>query len=384
MLIKPHGGKLTKRILMGEELKEILARTREMVHVPMDEELVKDTKNICRGIYSPLEGFLNKLDLETVVGDCQLTSGLSWTIPVVLDVPDDLAGSIKEGDRICLDDERGTPIAVMHVTNKYSFDKRRLCREVFKTEEEAHPGVLGFYQRHDTFLGGTLDLLDNSKEPFYRYNLDPVETRILFKEKGWNTVVAFQTRNPIHRAHEYLQKCALEMVDGLFVNPVIGKKKVGDFTDEVILKSYEVMLEQFYPKDRSVMAILPMRMNYAGPREAIFHGIIRKNFGCTHLIIGRDHAGVGKYYGTYEAQEFFDQFPDLEIQALKYEHSFYCTKCGSLATAKTCPHSGDDIVPPSGTKIRELINRKELVPEEIMRREISELLINAEHPFVEG
>jgi sulfate adenylyltransferase len=280
-------------------------------------------------------------------------------------------------------DDGSAPLALLHVEEKYQFDKRKIAKGVFGTDDEKHPGVQRLFGLPDVFLAGPVDLLEDIRNPYQQYNLSPKETRYLFRQKGWTTVVAFQTRNPPHRAHEYIQKCALEICDGLFINPVIGKKKRGDFTDQIILQAYQTLIDGFYPSERVVMSILPWQMRYAGPKEAIFHAIVRKNFGCTHHIIGRDHAGVGDYYDTYAAHRVFDDFPDLGIQPLFFEHSFYCQSCQNMATAKTCPHEKSSWLSPSGTKIRGIITEGAEVAPEIMRPEIAKVLAVADRPFVE-
>jgi len=383
MLSKPHGNKLVRRVLLGDKKKEIVENPGEYTKIILEKELLKDARNIARGIFSPLEGFMSKLEIETVVDEMHLPSGIEWTIPIMLDVSKEQADKIEVGESVLLLDEGENTIAILFIEDKFQFDKKKIAENIYGTLDENHPGVNEMLGKKEYFLGGKIDLIDDSREPFPEFNLDPRETRVLFREKGWNTVVAFQTRNPIHRAHEYIQRCALEVVDGLFINPLMGRKKKGDFRDDIILESYKKIMSDFYPKDRVVMSILPTRMHYAGPKEAIHHAIMRKNFGCTHIVIGRDHAGVGKYYGTFDAQKMFDNFPDLGIQPLKFEHSFYCKKCGAIATVKTCGHSSDDRVPPSGTVIRELISKKELPPKEIMREEISKVLISFDKPFVE-
>jgi len=382
MLSKPHGNKLVKSILKGKKKEEVINNAGHYLRITIDSETVKDARNIARGVFSPIEGFLNKLEVETVVDEMHLPSGVVWTIPILLDVEKEIADKVEVGENILLVDEADRNIALLSVEDKYSFDKEKIARNVYGTLDESHPGVYEMLRKEDYFIGGKIFLIDDSREPFSEFNLDPRETRVLFREKGWNTVVAFQTRNPIHRAHEYIQRCALEIVDGLFINPLMGRKKKGDFKDEVILESYRKMMSDFYPKDRVVMSILPTRMHYAGPREAIHHAIMRKNYGCTHFVVGRDHAGVGKFYGTFDAQKMFEGFPDLGIEPLKFEHSFYCKKCGSIATTKTCGHSDSDRVKPSGTVIREMISKKQLPPVEIMRKEIAEILTSFDNPFV--
>jgi len=383
MLIEPHGGKLVDRVLGEDERAEVLDRRASLPHLVVTKEMVSEIRNIARGVFSPLEGFLGQSELRSVVKDGRLANGLAWTIPVLCAVQDDQADGFREGQSILLIDEGENPLGVLHLEEKFRADKRKIAQGVFGTDDQNHPGVLQLLNLPDTFLSGPVDLLDDTKEPYQRYHLTPKETRYLFQQKGWDTVVAFQTRNPPHRAHEYIQKCALEICDGLFINPVIGRKKSGDFTDKLILKAYQTLIDSFYPADRVVMSILPWQMRYAGPKEAIFHGIVRKNFGCTHHIIGRDHAGVGDYYDTYAAHRIFNEFPDLGIEPLFFEHSFYCQVCGNMGTSKTCPHDRSSWLSPSGTKIRGIITEGEEVAPEIMRPEIAKVLTEAEHPFVE-
>jgi len=382
-MINPHGNILINRVLKPEDAKKAENKAKELKAIKLDEELVKDVKNIARGVYSPLTGFMNRDDFNSVVTKMTLSDGTIWPIPFVLDVDKTTADQLAIGEQIALVDEEQKPIALMNLRDKYTYDKNVFSVNVFKTADEKHPGVKMVKEMKDWLLGGDIELIDNSKEPYNQFNLDPQETRTLFKERGWNTVAGFQTRNAPHRAHEYLQRCALEVCDGLFVNPVIGKKKSGDFEDQVILDSYQYLIDNFFPKNRVAMSILPLKMRYAGPREAILHAIIRKNFGCTHFIVGRDHAGVGKYYGSFDAQNIFNDIEDMGMTILKFDNSFFCKKCGHLATGKTCPHTKEDQIGPSGTLIRELISKGEIVPNEIMRPEISKILIDADKTFVE-
>lgn len=382
-MIQPHGNILVNRVLKKQDAEKAKAKAAELKAIVLDDELVKDVKNIARGVYSPLTGFMGKDDFENVVHHMKLADGTIWSIPFVLDVDQTTADQLSIGDQIALVDEQKNPIALMNLNDKFNYDKKVFSEKVFKTTDEKHPGVSMVNSMKDWLLGGDIELIDNSKEPYNQYNLDPYETRLLFKERGWKTVAGFQTRNAPHRAHEYLQRCALEVCDGLFVNPVIGKKKAGDFEDQVILDSYQYLINNFFPKNRVVMSILPLKMRYAGPREAILHAIIRKNFGCTHFIVGRDHAGVGKYYGSFDAQNIFDEIEDIGMTILKFDNSFFCKKCGHLATNKTCPHLPEDQIGPSGTLIRDLISKGEIVPNEIMRPEISKILIEADKTFVE-
>jgi sulfate adenylyltransferase len=282
-----------------------------------------------------------------------------------------------------LQSAQDAPLALLHLEEKYRYDKGAIAKGVFGTDDQKHPGVHKLFSLPQTFLAGAVDLIEDLRAPYERYHLSPQETRYLFGQKGWNTVAAFQTRNPPHRAHEYIQKCALEICDGLFINPVIGPKKPGDFTDDLILRSYQTLIDQFYPQDRVVMSILPWQMRYAGPKEAIFHAIVRKNFGCSHHIIGRDHAGVGNYYDAYAAHRIFEDYPDLDIKPLFFENSFYCQACGNMATSKTCPHDQSAWLSPSGTKIRGIITEGAQVAPEIMRPEIAQVLSGDAHPFVE-
>ncbi len=372
---EPHGGKLIYSVLSERERSKIMEQEDEFQKIVINDELVKDVKNIGFGIYSPLKGFLNEEEFESVIDCMRLPNGVAWSIPIVLDTDEDVE------DEILLISKEGKVIALMNVTDIYGYNKEYFVENVFRTKDKNHPGVSDIYNMKKKLIGGEIKLIDTEKEPFYNYNLDPKETRILFRELGWETIVAFQTRNPPHRGHEYLQKCALEIVDGLFINPVVGKKKPGDFKDEVILKSYEILIENYFPKNRVIMSILPTKMRYAGPREAIFHAIVRKNFGCTHFIVGRGHAGVGNYYGTYDAQKIFDVFDyeELKITPLKFEHTGYCKICGGYVSLKTCPH---EKIPPSGTKIREMIKAKKLPPQELMRKEVAQYIIGVKDPFV--
>lgn len=382
-MIQPHGNILINRVLPEEMAERAKEEARKLQKIVLNEEEVKEVKNIARGVYSPLSGFLNQEDFTAVVHEMKLSSGITWPIPIILDVDKETADKIQLGEKIALVDEKNNPIALMRVEDKYTYDKEIFAENVFKTRDKVHPGVAQVYAMKEYLLGGEIELLDNSKEPYYHFNLDPKETRLLFKERDWQTVAGFQTRNAPHRAHEYLQRCALEICDGLFINPVIGKKKTGDFLDEMILETYDYLIRNFLPRERAVLSILPLQMRYAGPREAIFHAIVRKNFGCTHFMVGRDHAGVGKYYGPYDAQKIFEGIEDIGLTILRFENSFHCHKCGSLATDKTCPHPEEYRVNPSGTLIRQLIQKGEMVPEEIMRPEISKILIGGKNVFVE-
>jgi sulfate adenylyltransferase len=382
-MIQAHGGKLVDRVLEGRSLKEALAKAGKMPRLVIDSELISDVENIATGVYSPLEGFLGEADFRNVIAACRLTTDVAWTIPIVLDVDRKTAGGLKIGEDVALVAEDGRPVAILHLDEKYGFDKGETARQIFGTEDPAHPGVAKVLAMKDVLLGGKVDLLEMTPTPFDRWKLSPKETRVLFESKGWRTVVGFQTRNTPHIGHEYVQKAALTFVDGLFINPVIGRKKKGDFKDEVILASYEEAIRRYYIKERTVMAILQMEMRYAGPKEAIHHSIIRKNFGCTHIIIGRDHAGVGSYYAPFAAQEIFEDFPDLGIVPMFFRSFSYCKTCGSVVNEKICPHPPAEHIQFSGTKIRDLLVKGECPPPELMRPEVAKVIMAFQDPFNE-
>ncbi len=375
-MIKPHGGKLVNRVLKGEEH---IQEAQELEKLEINKELFRDLENIATGVFSPLEGFLLREDLENVILHKRLGNDTPWTIPIILGF-NGKGVKVKEGDALLL--KAGEGMAILDVEEIYPVNKDELTRKIFGTDQKEHPGVNKIYQLQDSLLGGKIKLLREQKSEYEKFALKPVETRVLFKEKGWRTIVGFQTRNVPHVGHEYVQKTALTFVDGIFINPVIGKKKPGDFLDKVILDSYAELIRHYYLKNRAVMAILQTEMRYAGPREAIFHAIIRKNFGCTHFIIGRDHAGVGNFYGPYEAQEIFEEFPDLGIIPLFFRSFFYCKKCGGVANEKTCPHGEDKRINFSGTKIRELLSQGKAPPKEMMREEVTDIILNEKNIFV--
>lgn len=378
----PHGGKLINRVLNEKQAAKAMEQAKGFPVVQLDEELVKDVKNIARGVYSPLEGFMEKDDFVRTVHEKKLASGVVWSIPIVLSVSDEKAKEFSKGSRITLTGPDGKPVALMTVEDMYGFDVTDVVQNIYGTTSDEHPGVTFVKSWQPVLVGGQIDLIDNSKTPFEHVNLDPQETRVMFKEKGWKTVAGFQTRNAPHRAHEYLQRCALEITDGLFINPIIGRKKTGDFQDHIIIKAYTHMIQEYFPRNSAVFSILPAMMRYAGPREAIQHAIIRKNFGCTHFVVGRDHAGVGDFYGPFDAQQIFDTIDDFGIEILKFDNAFMCSKCGCMATIKTCGHDKEFQTGPSGTKIRKLVQAGELVPESIMRPDVAKILITEQDVFV--
>jgi sulfate adenylyltransferase len=378
---RPHGGRLVNRIVTGKRREYLVEEARELPGIEISYERAIDLLDIAHGAFSPLEGFITQDDYLSVLDNMRLSNDLPWTIPVILDVdPEEIAG-VREGDDIALK-YRGRPVAIMRVEEIYGWDKKEHALKVYKTTDPNHPGVLKTYNRRELLIGGPIDLLEEVEYPLKERVLWPIETRVLFEEKKWRTVVAFQTRNVPHRGHEYVQKAALTFVDGLLIHPLIGWKKPGDYKDEVIFKAYEVLIKYYYPKDVVVLAGLVMNMHYAGPREAIHHAIVRKNFGATHIIIGRDHAGVGNYYGPYEAWDIFNEFPDLGITPLFIREAFYCRKCGGMVNEKICPHGEEDRIRISGTKIREMLRKGIKPPEYMMRPEVAEVVINYGDPFV--
>jgi len=382
-MIQPHGGKLIERVLQGGKKDEALARAGSLPSLTIDSELVSDVENIATGVYSPLEGFMGAEDFRSVLNGMRLRNDLPWTIPIVLDVDKATAAGLKTGGEIVLRTEDGRPVALMRVEETYGCDKKETAEKTFGTADPAHPGVAKVMRMKEVLLAGPIDLIEATPTPFDRWKLTPRETRILFKEKGWRTVVGFQTRNTPHIGHEYVQKAALTFTDGLFINPVIGRKKKGDFKDEVILASYEELIRHYYLKERAVMGILQMEMRYAGPREAVHHAVIRKNFGCTHIIIGRDHAGVGKYYSPYAAQDIFEEFPDLGIVPMFFRSFYHCRKCGSAVNEKICPHPPSEQIQFSGTKIRDMLVKGEIPPPELMRPEVAKVIMQFKDPFNE-
>jgi sulfate adenylyltransferase len=345
----------------------------------ISSQIASDVWNLGVGAFSPLEGFMGPEDFRATLYEKRLTSGVPWTIPVVLDVSAEQLNQLGKDVGLWY---AGQPLALMADITSYRYDRQEYAKQVFGTEELKHPGVAHVFDLGEVLLGGTIAVLGEVETSFARYRLTPRDTRVLFTTKGWRTVVGFQTRNVPHLGHEYVQKTALTFADGLFMNPVIGRKKPGDFKDEVILGAYEALLRHYYSPERAVLATLHTEMRYAGPREAIFHAIVRKNFGCTHFIVGRDHAGVGQYYAPYAAQEIFEEFPDLGIIPLFFTAFFYCRRCVSVANEKTCPHGAEERLDFSGTLLRRLLTERK-APDGLIRPEVAEVILSIDHPFVE-
>lgn len=374
--IAPHGGQLRERAVYGAEAQEVDARAQRLPSLNLTARQLSDLEMLGSGAFSPLEGFLGPDDYSRVVQDMHLANGLPWSVPVTLAVDGQSAPPV--GSEVALRDAAGELRGVLSVQSAFPYDKAKEAREVYRTEDEAHPGVAALYGQGDMLLGGPVTVLP-SGEPTGPYFLPPAQARAAFDERGWRTIVGFQTRNPVHRAHEYIQKCALEIVDGLLLHPLVGETKSDDIPADVRIRCYEVLLANYYPQNRVILGLLPAAMRYAGPREAIFHALVRKNYGCTHFIVGRDHAGVGNYYGPYDAQKLFDEFTpeELGIIPLKFENSFYCRHCAGMATLKTCSHPPSEHVSLSGSAVRALLRAGEIPPPEFSRPEVARVLIEA-------
>ena len=379
-LIEAHGGRLIDREARGAEGESLLRASEKMPSLNLNGRTISDLELIANGALSPLEGFMGEADYISVRDNRRLSNGLVWTIPVTLAVDDDDRKQINPGDDVALRHTDGRLVGVLHLSEIFKYDKQAEAESVYRTTDEDHPGVKALYSQGDYLLGGRISLIESvNREEFAPYRYSPRELRALFADRGWERIVAFQTRNPVHRAHEYIQKCALETVDGLLLHPLVGETKAGDIPAPVRIRAYEVIIDHYYPQARTQLAVLPAAMRYAGPREAVFHAIIRQNYGCSHFIVGRDHAGVGNYYGTYDAQRIFGDFTpgELKITPMFFDNTFFCRKCDGMASLKTCPHDQEEHVSLSGTKVREMLSRGEVPPAEFTRQEVAQVLIDA-------
>lgn len=381
--IAAHGGTLINRQLEGAAREEAIQRSNGLERIVLSELNLADLEMIATGGLSPLTGFMGQADYQSVVHNMRLANGLPWTIPVTLAVSAEQGAGIKEGQAVALVEQADGSerlLAILTVTEKYTYDREDEAQNVYRTTEDKHPGVARLYKQGEVLLAGSVDVIDlplRAQREFADIRYTPQQTRAIFAERGWRRIVGFQTRNPIHRAHEYIQKTALEIVDGLLLHPLVGETKSDDIPAVVRVESYQAILSSYYPASRVLLGAFPAAMRYAGPREAIFHAIARKNYGCTHFIVGRDHAGVGSYYGSYDAHYIFDEFApeELGITPLFFEHTFYCKACGQVVSLKTCPHDKSQHVVLSGTQVREKLSRGELLPEEFTRPEVSRVLM---------
>ena len=375
----PHGGKLISQLFTEKQSKQFQQEFTEFPTLPISPSLSDIIQNIGHGILSPLTGFMTEEATLNVLESMRLPTDCPWTIPIILDI--DKKNGFSNGDQIALT-LNGNGVAQLGIEEIYQINKKQYAQQVFGTTDTNHPGVAQVEKMGPFLLSGQISVVPQIPPTFADFTLYPLETRILFKERNWRTIVAFQTRNPPHLGHEYVEKTALTFVDGIFINPLIGPKKSGDFRDDVILDSYRALMQTYFLKKNSVLSILRSPMYYGGPREAIHHAIMRKNFGCTHFIVGRDHAGVGNYYSPFAAQEIFAEFPDLGITPLPFKSFFYCNKCQSIANDKTCPHPDSDHINFSGTKIRQYFKEGKIPPESLMRREVAEVIAQYDDPFV--
>lgn len=376
----PHGGRLTARLAGPEERDRWLDQVPVLPSVTLTGREVADIECLAVGAFSPLEGFMGKADYESVVADMRLASGLVWSLPVTLAATAEEVLTLKKGGDVVLRDPQSEPLAILHLDEIYAYDREEEAESVFRTSDPSHPGVASLLTQGEWLLGGKVTVLRLPRgRPFIAYRQTPKEIRLALADRGWRTVVGFQTRNPIHRAHEYITKCALEQVDGLLLHPLVGETKGDDVPAEVRMQAYEALMENYYPEDRVLLAVFVAAMRYAGPREAIFHALCRKNYGCTHFIVGRDHAGVGSFYGTFDAQDIFREFTpeELGIMPMFFDHAFYCRRCGHMATIKTCPHGTGDRITLSGTEVRRRLTSNEQIPPEYSRPEVADILRSA-------
>jgi sulfate adenylyltransferase len=377
MSIDPHGGTLVDRLLTGDALEAAKAKAQSLPKLTIDTYAAFDVDCIAKGIFSPLTGFMGEAQVKSVMDNMEVSPGVPWAIPILLAASNAEADGFEIGSEIALEDDEGDIAAILTLSEKFDVDRTALVEKVYRTSSDEHPGVAYTLGMGDVFLAGDLDVLKARSIEHQDHNLTPTQTRAEFEKKGWKRIVAFQTRNPIHRAHEYLTKCALEMCDGLLIHPLMGTTKSDDIPGDVRMACYESIIEHYYHKDHTMLSLMPVNMRYAGPREAVMHAIIRRNYGCTHIIIGRDHAGVGKFYGTYDAHEIFNEIDAdaLGITPIFFDHSFFCKACGNMGSIKTCPHGNEDHVFLSGTKVRDMLNAGEMPPGEFTRPEVAKILI---------
>lgn len=378
----PHGNKLVNRYLSTTRTEELLAKFDQFESIKLDENLLFDFVNIATGVYSPLKGFLTRNDFRKVLNDLCLESGVPWTLPIFLDIEATVANSLEPGETIGLRTQDGTPVGILDVEEIYRYNKNQTSEQLFGTADLSHPGVRRIQSLNPFLVGGEIKAFRNGTYRIRENDLTPKETRVLFKSRGWDTIVGFQTRNVPHRAHEYLQRSALELHDGLLIQPKIGEKKEGDYTDQAIVEGYKTLIDNYYPSALSVLSIFKSRMWYGGPREAIHDAIVRKNFGCTHFVVGRDHAGVADFYDDFAAQTLFEQLGDIKVKPLFYHYAFYCDRCDGPASEKICPHGADYHHEPSGTKIRETLSDGEVPSSKLMRREVAETILAMDDKFI--
>ncbi len=381
-LIPPHGGRLVNRIVDSAAAGQLAAEAGTLPVIPLSAKQACDLEMIGIGAFSPLEGFVRRADFERICREVRLADGAVWPIPITLAVDDAVKATLSEGGRAALQHRDGTLLAVIDIQEIYPHDKTLEIPNVFRTEDDQHPGVKAVREEGDWLVGGPLHVLTVTPEhepgeQFTDYRLPPAETRRTFADRGWKTVTAFQTRNPIHRAHEYLTKCALEICDGLLIHPLVGETQPGDIPADVRMACYETLIRGYYVQERTVLAVMPAAMRYAGPREAILHALVRRNYGCSHFIVGRDHAGVGDYYGTYDAQMIFDAFDpgEIGIVPLRFDHAAWCNSCEAMTSAKTCPHGPEQKVFLSGTKVRQMLKEGRRPPPEFTRPEVADVLL---------
>jgi sulfate adenylyltransferase len=373
-LILPHGGKLINKYI--EEVYD------DLKSFEVSSDIRNDAENIATGVFSPLEGFMIQEDFLNVLKEGRLSNSIPWTMPIILDTEKEMAKQMKELGVVVLC-SGGEKFGIMHVEEIYGYNKENVANAVYGTTDVNHPGVNRLYKMKEFLVGGGVEIFHlKENDEIQKFRMHPSETRSEIVRRGWKTVVGFQTRNVPHVAHEMLQKAALNLYDGLFVNPLIGKKKIGDFTDSLIINAYESLIMNYFPKNRVLFSTIHTTMRYAGPREAIHHAIMRKNLGCTHFIVGRDHAGVGNYYPPFAAQEIFNEYPDLDIIPVIFPSFYFCKKCISYANEKTCPHGVESKEELSGTMIRQMVNSGKIPEKHLMRPEISELILKSEKPFV--